>query len=106
FARSNGKSRTIYPRKRKWPKITLPRSDRCCSKMETRRWTCREFAFTKMRKRFRPHCKDAWIKRGTPLLKNVIRIFSKINDFQQMYEQVKRWTLPIRHAADILEPEM
>jgi len=40
------------------------------------------------------------------LLKNVIRIFSKINDFQQMYEQVKRWTLPIQHAADILEPEM
>lgn len=40
------------------------------------------------------------------MLKNVIRIFNKLNEFQQTYEEVKRWALPLNHVAEILNPEV
>jgi hypothetical protein len=58
-----------------------------------------------MHKPFRLPFNGAWIKKGTSLLKNVVRIFNKFNEFQQVYEEVKRWVLPINHVADILNPE-
>jgi hypothetical protein len=58
-----------------------------------------------MRKPFRLPWSDAWIKKGTSLLKNVVRIFNKLNEFQQAYEEVKRWALPLHHVADILNPD-
>jgi hypothetical protein len=48
--------------------------------------------------------KDAWLKKGPLLLEKVIRIFSKLNEFQPAYEAVKRWQLPIQHAAQLMEP--
>lgn len=39
------------------------------------------------------------------MLKNVVRIFDKLSGFQKAYEEVKRWSLPIQHAANILNPE-
>lgn len=36
------------------------------------------------------------------MLQNVVRIFNKLDEFQQAYEEVKRWTLPLHHVTDIL----
>jgi len=38
------------------------------------------------------------------LLKKVDRIFSKLNDFQQQYEAVRRWQIVVSHIAKLLEP--
>lgn len=39
------------------------------------------------------------------MLKNVVRIFNKLSEFQPAYEEVKRCALPLNYVADILNPE-
>ncbi|MCZ8515450.1 hypothetical protein O9H85_24190 [Paenibacillus filicis] len=45
-------------------------------------------------------------KKRASLLKNVFRIFSKINEFRADYEEVKRWATPLHHIADLLHPDV
>jgi hypothetical protein len=59
-----------------------------------------------MLKPFKHRFKIAWIKKGPSLLRNVFRIFSKINEFRKDYEEVKRWARPLHHVADLLHPDV
>ena len=34
----------------------------------------------------------------------MFRIFSKLNEFYSLYEEVKRWSLPLQYVANILNP--
>jgi hypothetical protein len=40
------------------------------------------------------------------LLKSLIRIFGKLDGFEEHYVTVKRWAQPIYHVAEILSPHM
>jgi hypothetical protein len=47
---------------------------------------------------------NAWIKRGTSLLKKLFRIVSKVEGYAREYRKVRRWHKRIVQIALILEP--
>jgi len=48
--------------------------------------------------------KNAWIKKGTPLLEKLFRIVSFVDNFKNDYRQVVKLSTRIRRIANILEP--
>jgi hypothetical protein len=48
--------------------------------------------------------KNAWIKKGTPLLEKLFRIVSNVDNFKKEYQLVKRWDLRFKRIATIMEP--
>ncbi|MFD1739435.1 hypothetical protein ACFSCX_23420 [Bacillus salitolerans] len=48
--------------------------------------------------------KNAWIKKGTPLLEKLFRIVSNVDNFKSDYQLVKRWDLRFKRIATIMEP--
>lgn len=48
--------------------------------------------------------KNAWIKKGTPLLEKLFRIVKNVDNFRVEYQLVKRWDTRFKRIATIMEP--
>lgn len=54
--------------------------------------------------RLKIRLKNAWIKKGTPLLENLFRIVRNVDNYKEDYQLVKRWDTRFKKIATIMEP--
>jgi len=54
--------------------------------------------------RLKIRLKNAWIKKGTPLLEKLFRIVRNVDNYKEDYQLVKRWDTRFKRIATIMEP--
>lgn len=73
-------------------------------KMESHHSNFWAYVSLNVQKRSKIPSKNAWIKRGTPLLEKLFRIIRNVDNNKKDYQLVQRWFTLLKGIAIILEP--